>query len=188
MFYEGDLGDCLHLIDKGHVAIRISTPAGDTVTFQVLGPGDTFGEQALLNTHSRRTASAVCLEPTETLSITKSDFEELRERHPNVDRFLVDILSAEVHRLSAMCIENLHLGADTRVARRVHDLAQIYDDGTEPICIPITQEDIASLAGTTRPTVNKTLRSAEQREVLTLGRGRISVTDMAGLARLAGLR
>ena len=150
-----------------------------------MGPGDSFGEQALLSEASRRTASAVCLDAVETLSIGGREFSELRARLPLVDRFLVDVLSAQVHMLSNMLVENLHLDAETRVFRRVHALSVMYRDGEGPCVVPITQEDIASMAGTTRPTANKALRSAEAEAIIALSRGRLTVLDPERLAKLA---
>ena len=43
LFHEGDPGDTLHLVARGRVAISVTTPMGETATFIVLGPGDTFG-------------------------------------------------------------------------------------------------------------------------------------------------
>ena len=71
VFHEGDPGDTLHLIEKGHVAIRATTPLGDVATFAVLGPGEVFGDQALLTPSAKRTASAVALEAAETRSLTR---------------------------------------------------------------------------------------------------------------------
>ena len=48
VFHEADPGDTVHLVAEGRLAAHRSTPAGDTVTFAILGPGDTFGEMALL--------------------------------------------------------------------------------------------------------------------------------------------
>jgi len=188
IFYEGDLGDSLHIVDKGHVAIRISTPLGDTATLTVLVPGDSFGEQALLDPASRRTASAVCLGAVETLAVGQRDFDDLRGRLPAVDRFLVDVLAAQVRRLSAMLLESLHVDADTRIYRRVLTLAEAFDaddNGGEHSAITVTQDDIAGMAGTTRPTVNKALKSAEELGMVSLSRGRITVTDRAALSRKA---
>ncbi|MCC6225662.1 MAG: Crp/Fnr family transcriptional regulator [Microthrixaceae bacterium] len=183
IFFEGDLGDSLHVIEKGHVAIRTSTPRGDIATLVVLVPGDSFGEQALLDSESRRTAAAVCLDAVETLSIGRRDFEHLRSRLPLVDRFLVEVLAAQVRRLSAMVLESLHLDADTRVFRRLASLAATYASAD----IVVTQEDLASMAGTTRPTVNKALRGAEERGMIELARGRIRVLDEAALRKRARL-
>ena len=54
LFHEGDPGDTLHLIDKGRVAIRITTPLGDATTVGVLGRGDVVGEMAVLEEGGRR--------------------------------------------------------------------------------------------------------------------------------------
>src|SRR5438034_8776627 len=65
VFHEGDPGDSLYLIDKGHVAIRVTTALGDVATLVVLGPGEAFGEGALLAADDCRTASAVAVESLE---------------------------------------------------------------------------------------------------------------------------
>src|SRR4051794_39845070 len=44
LFHEEDRGDTLHLIDKGRVAVRITTPLGDAAIVGVLGRGDVVGE------------------------------------------------------------------------------------------------------------------------------------------------
>jgi CRP-like cAMP-binding protein len=137
---------------------------------------------------SRRNASAVCLDATQTLSITGSDFAELRERLPLVDRFLVEVLSAQVRKLTEQLVENLHLDAETRVLRRVHALSLNYPNDTGQSVIPLTQQDIATMAGTTRPTVNKTLRTAEDHGILTLTRGHITILDPSQLAHHAKIR
>src|SRR5688500_154337 len=68
VFHEGDPADTLHLIDKGKVAVRITTPLGDAATLAVLGRGEVVGEMAMLSEAGRRGATVVALEPTETLS------------------------------------------------------------------------------------------------------------------------
>jgi len=183
IFFEGDLGDSLHIVEKGHVAIRTATPRGDVATLVVLVPGDSFGELALIDAESRRTASAVCLDAVETLSIGRRDFEHLRSRLPIVDRFLIELLAAQVRRLSDTVLESLHVDADTRVFRRLASLAATYDSAE----IVVTQEDLASMAGTTRPTVNKALRGAEDGGMIELARGRIRVLDEPALRKRARL-
>ena len=49
VFHEGDPGDTLRLVDRGHLAVRVTTPLGDTATLRVLGPGDYFGELAVVS-------------------------------------------------------------------------------------------------------------------------------------------
>lgn len=185
LFHEGDLGDTLHVITGGHVAVRVTTPLGDVATLTVLGPGATFGELALLDPEARRTATVVALEPTETLEIGRAELAEARRRHPQIDRFLVTTLAAHVRRLSTMVLEALYMPVDRRVARRLLDLARVYDNGQAPAEIPLTQEDLANLAGTSRATANRALRDLAERAVLGLARGRITILDRDALARAA---
>ena len=77
-----------------------------------------------------------------------------------------------------MVLEALYLPVETRLARRLSQLALVYDGD-----IRLTQDDLASMAGTTRATANGVLRTLEDRGLLALRRGRISVLDPAALAR-----
>lgn len=180
LFHEGDPSESLHLIDSGRVAIRVGTALGDTATLVVLGPGEVLGELSLVDgAEARRTATAVALERVETLTLHRDTFEELRAEHPTVERFLVAVLAAQVRRLSTHLVEALYVPADTRVARRLLELDDVYA-GAE---ITLTQEDVATLAGTSRATVNRVVGELETAGAVALRRGRIAVTDREVLTR-----
>jgi CRP-like cAMP-binding protein len=187
LFHEGDPGDTLHLIDKGRVAIRITTPLGDAATVGVLGRGDVVGEMAILEEGGRRGATVMALEATETLSIDRGQFLELRRRYPGVDLFIFDVLMANVRRVNVQLMEALFVPVDRRVVRRLLSLADIYAqrDQIDGVEVSLTQDDLASLAGTSRATVNRVLRQAEEAGAVSLSRGRIRVTDRAMLAKRA---
>lgn len=185
IFHEGDPGDSLHLIDQGRVAVRVATEMGDTVTLAVLGAGQVFGELALVGSELMRTATVVALEPVETLSLNRSQFDQLRQRYPSVDRFLVEVLAVQVVRLSSHLLEALYVPSERRILRRLGDLAAEYGNGQAGTVIPLTQEDLASMAGTTRPTTNRVLRAAEDAGLVDIGRARITILDPQLLARRA---
>jgi CRP-like cAMP-binding protein len=178
--HEGDPGDAFHLIAKGRVGVRVTTPGGSVALVNVRHRGEAVGEQALIDPAARRSATIVALEPTETLSLTAAAFEQLRRRHPGVDRLLVEALSAEVRRLTGRLAEALYESAESRVLRRLAELDRIYEGE-----IPLTQDNVASMAGTTRPTANGVLRGLEQDGVVALRRGRIQVLDHDALATRA---
>ena len=183
LFHEGDPGDTLHIVMKGHVAIRCSTPLGDVATLTVLGAGASFGEQALLSADAVRTASAVALDAVETRALHRNEFEVLRRTNPAVERFLTEALAAQVRRLSAQLLEALYVPADTRVVRRVAMLADLYAaaDSNGPVSVPLRQEDVASMAGIARPTANRVLKQLESDGLINLTRGRLEVLDLAAL-------
>jgi CRP/FNR family cyclic AMP-dependent transcriptional regulator len=184
VFHADDPADTLHLIAKGRFAARVHTAVGDTAILTVLGPGELFGEVALLGPEQRRSATIESLEAGETRSIFRDDFERLRREHLGVSEVLIAILVGEVKRLSRHLLEALYVPSDKRVLRRLVELSAVYaGPGGEPVAIPLRQEDLAGLAGTSRATVNRVLRDEEGRGSVALGRGRITVLDVATLER-----
>ena len=181
LFHEGERAESVYLIESGKVAARISTPDGALVTVAVLGPGSAVGELALIGDDEHRTATVQAVEPVVALALLRRDFAELRRQHPSITEFLVTSLAATVRRLDAQLVEAFHLPAETRIRRRLHALAQVYDRGSRVIEVDLTQEELAQLAGTTRPTLNRVLREEERRGTLRLRRGRIVILDRAQL-------
>jgi CRP/FNR family transcriptional regulator, cyclic AMP receptor protein len=184
VFHDGDPGDTLHLIVQGHFAVRITTPLGDVATLRVLGPGEHFGELAVLDP-APRSGSVVSLDAGETMALHRDVVTELRARIPEIDTALTGALIDEVRRLAGALVDALYVPAEQRVWRRLRELVDIYGAADVPVVIPVTQDDLAQLAGTTRPTANRVLRAAEENGVVGLARGRIEIHDLAALRRLA---
>lgn len=183
VFHRHDPADAMHLVTKGRFDVRIATPLGDEVALAIWGPGDIFGELAVL-TDRARTATVTALEPGETLVVRGSELRRLAQRHPSLDEVLVRVLAERVAFLSERLVEAYTVDAETRVARRVLELARVYGGGA-PVVIPLIQDELAALAGTSRATVNRVLRDAERRGFVELGRGRTILLDAEGMARLA---
>jgi CRP-like cAMP-binding protein len=186
IFHQGDPADALHLIATGHAAVRVILPGGEFVVVAILGPGDVFGELALVGGPHPRGATVAALERCETLSLGRDQFARLRASYPGVDRFLVELLSARVDKLNNYLLEALYVPAERRVLRRLADLCELYKKDDQRIVIPVTQEMLASLAGTTRPTANQVLRRLVASEMVEVRRGQIVVLNFKGLRWRAG--
>ena len=146
-----------------------------------------FGELALLQEHHTRTATVVALERAETVTLSRAVFAEARRSHPELVDVVTRLLAETVERLSQALLEAMYLGVDERVARRLVELAEIYRSGAERIVVPITQDELAGMAGTTRPTANLVLGRLAEAGAVRLERGRIEVIDLAVLRRHGGL-
>ena len=184
VFHRGDETDTVHLIGKGRFDVSIGTALGDVVTLAIRGPGDTFGELALL-TGEERTATVTALEPGETLVVRGSELRRLTKQYPALDEVLVRLLAEQVKRLSELLVEAYTVDADKRVVRRLLELVRVYG-GRPPVTVPLRQEDLAALAGTSRATVNRVLRRAERDGLIELHRGSTVVLDPEALRRRAG--
>lgn len=176
LFHQGDPADTIHLLERGHVAIRLLHPNGTTITLDVLAPGSVFGEQCLVDDRARRTASAVAIGTVETRQLRRDDFVALQQRRPAVTDVLVRVLAAQVRRLSGQLLDAHTTPADQRVVAQLRRLAATFAiEGTATL--PITQEDLAALAGTTRSTANRALQPLVDAGAIALRRGRIEVLD-----------
>ncbi len=80
-------------------------------------------------------------------------------------------------------MEALFVSADARLILRLRMLCEVYGQGDGEVVIPLTQEDLANLAGVTRPTVNRVLKKEEDRGTLRVARGSIVILDRARLSR-----
>jgi CRP-like cAMP-binding protein len=183
VFHRDDPADSLHLVAKGRFAIRIMTPLGETVTIAVRGPGDSFGEMALVAAGRRRAATVAALEPAESFAVYQDDFHRLRRQQAGVNDVLFAFLADEVRRQNERLLEALYVPVERRVLRRLLELCDVYGDRDGEI--PLTQEVLADMAGTTRQTLNEVLREEQQRGTLELRRGVTVVLDREQLARRA---
>jgi CRP/FNR family cyclic AMP-dependent transcriptional regulator len=182
VFHREDPADSLHLIVRGRFGARVLTPLGDTVLLDVLGPGESFGELALLLPDARRSATVSALEDGETRSVLRADFARLQQTHPGVKDVLLRLLAEQLRRASERLVEAHYVDADTRVRRRLLELARTYGSA-EGAVVPLTQEELAAMAGTSRATVNRVLRDEERRGAVALSRGRVSVLGTEELER-----
>jgi CRP-like cAMP-binding protein len=186
IFHAGDPADCLHIVTRGHVAILVTTPLGQQLAYTIHGPKESFGELALLSGQPYRSATARALETTETLVLRAADLQALRRDHPNLNDVLLQVVCQHVLRVSNQLTEFLYLPVESRVRRRILDLCGKYaaDDGRT--VIPLSQDELAALAGAARATVNRVLRQDETAGIVALERRRVIVLDQNRLRVRAG--
>jgi CRP/FNR family cyclic AMP-dependent transcriptional regulator len=187
LFHEGDLAETVHLVQEGRVVARRATPSGDVVTYAVIGPGEAFGEMAMLAEDHRRTSTIVAIEPVVTLTLRFDEFRRLCDDYPGVQALLVRMLAQRVDRLSTHLVDALYLPADRRVLRTLVDLSREYAEPARvgDVTLPLTQVDVAELAGASRPTTNRYLRRLEREGLVQLNRGHVTIVDLGALRRLS---
>jgi CRP-like cAMP-binding protein len=184
VFHRGDPADSLHLVLKGRFAARVVTQRTDSVMVAIHGPGEAFGELALVDPVPRST-TVTAVEAGETLAIGRDDFDRVRREYPEVNEVLVRLLAARVRTASDRLLEAIFVPAETRVLRRLLELVGHYGQGEAETSISLTQEDIAALAATSRATANRVLRAEQERGTVRLARGRTVVVDPDDIARRA---
>ena len=181
----GDVGNALFWIESGHVAVRIDTEAGDSVTLTILGPGDSFGELALLEGSGRRSATVVALDDLLVYTLGRGQLDRLRATSTAMDHLIIKLLLAQVRRLTGQLVEALHVPVPQRVARHLLRLGELYAPGSDSAVLDVTQDELAGLVGATRPTVNQVLQSLAERGAVGLSRGKIEIRSRRLLLRIS---
>ena len=187
LFSEGDPVDSLHVVESGRLAVEVITETGDVVMLDVIGPGGVVGEVALVLPGAKRTATVLALDDVTTRMLTSEAFDEVCREHPSVAVAASQLLAERVERLTHHLVEALYVNVDRRVARRIWTLASMHGGPVRGTELPLTQQDIADLAGATRPTVNQSLKKLEAQGAVTLFRGGVRIADAELLRRRAAL-
>jgi CRP/FNR family transcriptional regulator, cyclic AMP receptor protein len=180
VFRNGELGDTMLILCSGRLASRTVSGRGDVTYVDVSGPGQFVGTRMVLTSNARHGTDMVALEPTVVRVLRRDAFDEILVEHPRILRSLIDGLLDQADRLTHRVGESNWEKADTRVRRRLVDLAENYE--ILDVCvITLTHDDIAAASGVTRPTASITVQAGEQAGVLKVGRGRITVPDLNAL-------
>jgi CRP/FNR family transcriptional regulator, cyclic AMP receptor protein len=186
IFHAGDPGDRLHVIDRGRVRIAIQSADGREGTLSILGPGEAFGELALLD-GDPRSATAITMEASETVTLDRVAFEALLDADRSMRRAVHAGLGRWLRRLTEQVADLHFLDVRGRVAATLVRLARETAPASERMVeLPaLTQSDLASLVASTRQRVNQTLADLVRDGLISQDGRRITVVDVARLAELA---
>jgi CRP-like cAMP-binding protein len=182
---QSDPGDAMYVVVSGSVKVLVNSAEGAEVLFCTLGPGDYFGELSFLDGRPR-SASVLTVEATQAITLTRVALDGLLDTEPAIARSLLVYLTDMVRRLSEQAADLVFLDLEGRLAKCLDRLAEdkgvVERDGIR-LDLNITQSDLASMVGASRPSVNQALQSFNKRGwVRTEGRS-ILITDRAGLRR-----
>ncbi len=159
IFHREDVGQVLYVIKEGKVNICLMSPEGQEISLVVLGKGDFFGELAILDGLPRST-NAIALERVECSTVQRSDIRNAILKNPQFAIQVLEILAWRLRKTDDKVEDLVVLDVYGRVAKKLLDLADEHgvttEDGTR-IELRLTQQDLASMVGASRESVNKVL-------------------------------
>lgn len=183
VFSAGDAGDALFGVVSGRIRISAGNADGREIFLNIMEPGETFGEIALLD-GGTRTATATAIEAAELVSIRREPFFELLEREPKATLELLRLCGKRLRWTSGLLEDAAFLDAPARLAKTVLSLAELHgEDSAGGRVVRISQEELASFLGVSRQAVNEQLQGWKAKGWVTLGRGTVTVLDAASLRR-----
>lgn len=153
---EGDYTDSLYVVLEGEVKVYASDQHGKEVILNILGPGEYFGELALLDDEPR-SASVKTMNPTKVIVITKHDFRNCLATNSEMGYNLIKALIRQVRSLTGNVKSLALMDVYGRVAHTLLDLAKDVD-GKMLIQQKLTHQDIADIVGASREMVSRILK------------------------------
>jgi CRP/FNR family transcriptional regulator len=186
VFHQGDPGNALFIVASGSVKVVLPSDEGaEPAIVAVLGPGEFFGELAILD-GAPHSATIVAVEASEVLVLQRETFLELVDSQPELRRALLASLAAQIRRLTGH-VEDLHfLDLPGRLASRILRLAASEPpgpDGAVRVPWPYTQSELAGMIGGSRQSVNRLLADLTDDGLVRLERDVLVVPDPDRLAR-----
>ena len=183
--HRDDPGQVLYIIKEGKVKISLISPDGQEISLVVFGPGDCVGELALLDGEPR-SADVIALERVECYTLQRSDFHKTVMKNPTIAIHVLEVLSRRLRRMNKQVEDLIFLDVYGRVAKKLLELAdehgQPTDEGTL-INVRLTQQELASMVGASRESVNKVIGYFTDKQYISTDRHKITIRRMADLQR-----
>jgi CRP-like cAMP-binding protein len=188
IFQKGDPESGLMAVLKGRVKLSSKSPDGKEALFEILEPGRIFGEVALLD-GKPRSHDATALEDTEVLVLNRRDLLPILQTHPQICVDIIMDLCGRLRRTDEMVEDMLFLGLSSRLAKRLLRLGERFGrpdpQGRTRIDMTLTQQDVASLVGMTRESINKQIGRWRDAGIVDFDRGIITICDSRRLREIA---
>jgi CRP/FNR family transcriptional regulator, cyclic AMP receptor protein len=178
VFHEGDRSDACYIVRSGDLRVTREHPDGRAIALATLGPGDIFGELAMLDGEAR-SASVEALSECELLALPAGDVRRMLQSSSEITVKLVVALTRRLREANERIARQSFQTVPSRVAGV---LSQLIAEETplergDGITIRMTQADLAQLAGTSRESVSRFLAVLERAGVVHVGRGRVTVLE-----------
>jgi CRP/FNR family cyclic AMP-dependent transcriptional regulator len=185
VFFEGNRADAFFIVLSGALKVFQTARDGRVKVLSLMGPGETFGELAILDGHPRA-ATVETVEPSQLLVIKRNDFRELATSAPGILWGVLESVCARVREQNEAELETAFHGTHYRVAKAVMKLAEKQGRKTDAgVLIPPTfsLKDVADMAAANVERVERVLEKLEDDGLVRIEEGSLVVPDLSALRR-----
>src|SRR3954454_5434584 len=184
LFSKGDAGNSLYAVISGTVKMSISSPDGRNAILNIVGPGEIFGEIALLDGQARST-DAIANSTCELFVIDRREFIPFVKAQPALAMKFIELLCERLRSTSDQVEQIILQNLPGRLASALLRLSEKHSSEPQGRTIAITQQEISEMVGMTRESINKQLRAWAARDWVRLEHGAIVVLNAEALRELA---
>ncbi len=180
---EGDPGESIYILEEGQLRVTQWTAAGDEAVLAVVEAPSAVGELSLLD-GSPRSATLTAAGPVRVRLIPRKAFIALLQDQPQIVPGLLATLATIIRRANARQVDLLTLDVPGRLAKWLIGRAErngTPQEGGILVDLARSQGELAAEIGTTRPTLNRALRSFEEQGIIATDGPQVTILDMEKL-------
>lgn len=185
IFSKGDPGNSLIAVVSGTIKISISSPDGRNAILNLIGPGEIFGEVAVLDGQAR-TADAIANTNCEIFVLDRREFLPFVRSQPALAMKFIELLCTRLRWTSDQVEQVILQDLPGRLASALIRLTERHKVSQGGRSIAVTQQEISEMVGMSRESINKQLRAWAARNWVRLEHGAIVVLDVESLQEIAG--
>lgn len=186
LFHQDMPGMTLYMIAEGYVRLYSMGQTGQEFTYYIYGPMEIFGELSLMD-NGYHAASCITLTPIKIWLLSKDQLFDVLKKYPAITIRLLRIIASRVRSTTRKAEAMAFQDVQGRLAYEILDLEKMCGiwtaDGIS-IDIPLNQNDLASMVGATRESVNKALSTFRSKNLIKMSASNIIITDRAGLEKI----
>jgi len=186
LFLAGDPGDGCYRLEEGLLKVSMLSPSGAERILAILGPGAIVGDMAMIDGRPR-SASVSALRDCKLSFVSRSVFESVAAKNPEIYKHLLNMLAARLRDTDQVVAAGTFLPVKGRVARALLDLAKAFgnevDGGRIVIRQKLSQSDVAAMAGIARENVSRILNEWMRLKLITRLSGYYCIESKAKLEK-----
>ncbi len=184
---QGDPGNTIILVLEGFIKLSVALTDGREMVLDIIGPGDCFGEMAVLNKMPHE-ADATALVNARVLMVDGRQFRHALEVRPEGLPAILRLESERLHRAREQMVDSLALSAAARLAKVLMRLAKLWSPGAhqgDSVRLLLSQSELGSMTGLSRESVNKLLGSWRDAGWIRLSNRSVTLVNVAALTSLS---
>ena len=183
IFFEGEKGEGLFLIEKGKVKLVKMSEGGEELTLNIYRDNEIFAEIVIFD-HGPYPATAITMEKSKINKIDIKDLNSFIAKHPDISTKIMKIITKRLRR-AQQNVQNLGLkNSKNRLAALLNYLAErhgIKENNKTKINMSLTQQEIANMIGTTRETVSRAINLFKRKGYIETNKNNIYISNLSNL-------
>lgn len=184
VLWEGEEGEVLYFAISGLLKLFATSAEGREFIVRLVYGGDSFNDDATFD-KGPSILNAVTMSPVVLYGLHQQDLDRILRTHPQVNSNIVEVFAARQRYLVRLTTELVFKNVTGRLARLLLEREKLAR--TETTALRVTQQEMASMIGTVREMVSRSLRELETMGAISLRHNQIIITDRAQLLEISGL-